>query len=127
MRRKWTYSHRRRGRPSIPVGTVSVILCLAPGALAIVWTEVIAWGSQLFEGRLADAFAAPWPKTVEQFVHTLDPIVDNGRFTDLQIRRHRFERELDADNFVAVTQTYGGTHTAEPDGIGVGTTFSLKV
>ena len=29
VRRKWTYSHRRLGRPSIPVGTVSVILRLA--------------------------------------------------------------------------------------------------
>lgn len=82
------------------------------------WTEVIAWGSRLFEGRLADAFGAPWPKTVEQFVHSLDPIIDNVRFTDLQIRRYRFRRELVADSFVAITPTHGGTHTAGLDGIG---------
>jgi trans-aconitate methyltransferase len=99
-------------------GIAKVTELLAPGgALAIVWTEVVAWGSPLFEGRLADAFGAPWPKNVEQFIHTLDPIIDNGRFADLQIRRHRVERELDADSFVAVTRTYGGTHTAERDGI----------
>jgi trans-aconitate methyltransferase len=55
-------------------GIAKVTELLAPGgALAIVWTEVIAWGSQLFEGRLADAFGALWPKTIEQFGTYLGP------------------------------------------------------
>ena len=45
MRRKWTYSHRRLGRPSIPVGTVSVILRLAK--------ENPTWGYRRIHGELA--------------------------------------------------------------------------
>ena len=45
MRRKWTYSQRRPGRPSIPVGTVSVILRLAK--------ENPMWGYRRIHGELA--------------------------------------------------------------------------
>src|ERR1039457_1812976 len=45
VRRKWTYSHRRLGRPSIPVGTVSVILRLAK--------ENPMWGYRRIHGELA--------------------------------------------------------------------------
>ncbi len=45
VRRKWTCSHRRLGRPSIPVGTVSVILRLAK--------ENPMWGYRRIHGELA--------------------------------------------------------------------------
>ena len=45
VRRKWTYSQRRLGRPSIPVGTVSVILRLAK--------ENPMWGYRRIHGELA--------------------------------------------------------------------------
>ena len=87
------------------------------GTLAIVRTDVISWGEEPFETRLADAFGAPWPKTVDQVVKSLDPVHEDGRFGGFQEHHYRFERRLDATDFVAVTRTYGGTHSAERDEI----------
>ncbi|MBF6557922.1 MAG: transposase [Acidimicrobiales bacterium] len=45
VRRKWTYSHRRPGRPAIPAGTVSLVLRLAK--------ENPTWGYRRIHGELA--------------------------------------------------------------------------
>jgi trans-aconitate methyltransferase len=87
------------------------------GALAIVWTNVISWGEEPFETRLADAFGAPWPKTVDQVVASLRPVQEDGRFGAFQEHHYRFERRLDAAAFIAVTRTYGGTHSTDRDEI----------
>jgi SAM-dependent methyltransferase len=78
------------------------------GAVALVWTEVVAWGNDAFEARLADAFGAPWPKAQTQVLESRNQVAGDGRFGVFQERRHRFERTLDAKTFAAVARTYGG-------------------
>lgn len=98
------------------VGLDQACRLLAPGgSLAIVWTEVISWGEAPFEARLADAFGAAWPKTVDAVTNSARPVEASGLFVVSPSRRYRFERVLDSETFVAVTRTYGGTHTAERD------------
>ena len=36
------------------------------GSLALVWTEVISWGQEPFEQRLAEVFGSPWEKRMGQ-------------------------------------------------------------
>jgi putative transposase len=45
VRRKWTYAHRRPGRPTLPAGTVSLVLRLAK--------ENPTWGYRRIHGELA--------------------------------------------------------------------------
>lgn len=89
---------------------------LAPGgALAVAWTEIVSWGQDGFEDRLADVTGAPWPKRVEHMLASLRPLADDERFTDFAVRRHRFEWSLDAESFIGLTRTYPGFHSAERD------------
>ncbi len=103
-------------RPDVGIDVAAKLL-VSGGTLAIAWTEVISWGQQPFEDRLADAFGAPWPKTVDQVVESLGPVQADGRFVDFQEHHYHFERELDAATFVAVTRTYGGSHRPDRDEI----------
>ena len=103
-------------QPDVGIDLAAKMLPLG-GALAIVWTNVISWGEEPFESRLADAFGAPWPKTVDQVVASLDPVQEDGRFGAFQEQHYRFERRLDASAFIAVTRTYGGTHSSARDEI----------
>ena len=82
------------------------------GTVALVWTVVIAWGDEWFEAALAEAFGAPWPKDLPGVLESRRSIEEDARFGPFTERRHRFERELDAEGFVAVTNTYGG---ADPE------------
>ncbi len=81
------------------------------GFLALIWTEVIAWGQEPFEERLTEAFGSPWVKRLEHVDGSMQPIGDDDRFDDFQVRHHPFRRSLDAETFVAVTKTYGGHRT----------------
>jgi SAM-dependent methyltransferase len=83
------------------------------GFLALVWTEVVGWGQEPFEERLAEVFGHPWPKRLDHVDGSLQPIRDDPRFEEFQVCHHTFERNLDASSFVAVTKTYGGHRTAE--------------
>jgi SAM-dependent methyltransferase len=82
---------------------------LSPGGLvAFVWTEVVSWGEDPFGERLADVSGRPWNDRLPEIVNTKDVVATDGRFTTLDPRRYRFQRELDAHAFVEVTRTYGG-------------------
>jgi trans-aconitate methyltransferase len=83
------------------------------GALALVWTEVISWGQEPFEQRLAEVFGSPWEKRMQHVDGSMQPIRQDSRFGEFQDHHHPFERTLDASTFVAVTKTYGGNYTAE--------------
>jgi SAM-dependent methyltransferase len=83
------------------------------GWLALVWTEVLAWGPADFEERLSDVFGEPWPKRWENVVASLRPVIDDDRFGELRTFHHPFSRTLDADTYVAVSRTYGGRRSDE--------------
>lgn len=89
---------------------------LSPGgSLALVWTDVVSWGEDGFEARLAEVTGSPWPKSLEHVLASLEPVRANEYFDDLKVRHYPFERRLDAASFIAVTRTYGGHHAVERD------------
>ena len=83
------------------------------GSLALVWTEVISWGQEPFEQRLAEVFGSPWEKRMQHVDGSMQPIRQDARFGEFQDHHHPFERTLDAATFVAVTKTYGVNYTTE--------------
>jgi trans-aconitate methyltransferase len=83
------------------------------GYLALIWTEVISWGQEPLEQRLAEVFGSPWEKRFEHVDGSIQPVRDDDRFNEFQVRPHSFTRSLDAETFVAVTKTYGGHRTDE--------------
>lgn len=83
------------------------------GSLALVWTEVVSWGEDPFEARLASIFGEVWPKRPEHVDASMQCVRDDARFGPIEISHHPFERTLDAETYVAVTRTYGGNRTEE--------------
>jgi SAM-dependent methyltransferase len=83
------------------------------GWLALVWTEVVTWGPEGFDDRLADIFGATWPKRWENVAASLEPVVEDERFDEIQTFHHLFARSLDAATFVEVSRTYGGQRSDE--------------
>ena len=102
-----------------PHAGVQLVAELLPsgGTLALVWTEIVSWGQEPFEDRLAAEFGSLWAKNFDHVLSSLRSVERDQRFDDFQVRRHRFERPLDASSFVAVTRTYGANHGAEHDRI----------
>ena len=98
--------------PTLAVDRVGELL-VSNGLLALIWTEVVSWGQDPFEDRLAEVFGHPWEKRLDHVDGSLQPIRDDVRFDEIQVRHHVFERRLDAADFVAVTKTYGGHRTDE--------------
>ncbi len=99
-------------------GLRQVMRLLAPGGtLALAWTEIVSWGEEPFESRLADELGTAWPKGLDHIEASLQPIRDDDWFEDFVERRHRFSRRLDADTYVAVSHTYGGGLNPEQDDI----------
>ncbi len=98
--------------PGVAVNRVAGLL--APGgSLALVWTEVVSWGEEPFEERLAQVSGYPWVKRMDHVDGSMHPIRGDPRFEDPLVLHHVFERTLDASTFVAVTKTYGGQRTEE--------------
>jgi SAM-dependent methyltransferase len=83
------------------------------GWLALVWTEVVAWGPPHFEERLADIFGAPWPKRWDNVVASLEPVRQDGRFDEIRTFHQPFSSCLDSSHYIAVCRTYGGQRTEE--------------
>ena len=83
------------------------------GYVALIWTEVLSWGQEPFEERLAAVFGAPWEKRFDHVDASMQPVRDDARFEDFEVRHHQFVRGLDGATFVAVTKTYGGHRTDE--------------
>ena len=71
VRRKWTYAHRP-GRPSIPMGTISIILRLA--------RENPTWGYRRIQGELARMGVTLAPSSVWAILHRhgIDPPMRTG-------------------------------------------------
>jgi trans-aconitate methyltransferase len=83
------------------------------GSLALAWTEVISWGQEPFEQRLAEVFGSPWEKRIQHVDGSMQLIRQHAHFSEFQDHHHPFERVLDASTFIAVTKTYGGNYTSE--------------
>ncbi len=99
--------------PEVAVNRVAELLG-PDGSLALVWTEVVAWGEEeAFEERLAQITGSPWAKRLEHVDSSMQTIRGDTRFEDFVVLHHVFERTLDAATFVAVTKTYGGQRTDE--------------
>jgi SAM-dependent methyltransferase len=89
-----------------------IAACLGPGgSLALVWTEVVSWGQEPFEERLAQICGQRWVKRMDHVDRSMSPIHDDPRFEDHLVLHHVFERTLDASTFIEVTRTYGGQRT----------------
>ena len=67
VRRKWTYAHRRPGRPALPAGTVSLVLRLAQ--------ENPTWGYRRIHGELTTTGVRLAPSSVWAILrrHGLEP------------------------------------------------------
>ena len=61
VRQKWTYAHRRPGRPGLPAGTVSLVLRLA--------NENPTWGYRRIHGELATMGVRLAPSSVWMILH----------------------------------------------------------
>lgn len=96
--------------PAVAVDRAAGLICPG-GHLALVWTEVVSWGQGPFEERLAQVFGSPWEKRLALVDGAMQPIRDDARFEEFEVRHHQFVRRLDAATFVAVTKTYGGHRT----------------
>ena len=76
-----------------------------------VWTEVVSWGEEPFEERLAQVSGYPWVKPLDHVDGSMQPIRGDPRFEDPLVLHHAIERTLDAATFVAVSKTYRGQRT----------------
>ena len=56
-------------------------------------------------------FGAPWEKRFDHVDASMQPVRDDARFEDFEVRHHQFVRGLDGATFVAVTKT---TEVTEP-------------
>jgi putative transposase len=61
VRQKWTYAHRRPGRPGLPAGTISLVLRLA--------NENPTWGYRRIHGELATMGVRLAPSSVWKILH----------------------------------------------------------
>jgi SAM-dependent methyltransferase len=94
------------------VGTELAAQLIQPGgSLALVWTEVVSWGEEPFEDRLAEVFGSPWTKRMDHVDLSMLPVVEDPRFDEMQIVHHLFERTMEGRTFVEVSKTYGGDRT----------------
>lgn len=97
VRRKWTYSHRRPGRPAIPAGTVTVILRLAK--------EIPIWGYRRIQGELATMGIRLAPSSVWTILrrHGIEPTPRRSGPTWAEFLRTQAETVLACDFFAVDT------------------------
>jgi SAM-dependent methyltransferase len=93
-------------------GVAKIASLLRPGGtVALTWFEVIQYGQDPFEPLSGyDKLHQPLAQAIEP---SLKPFDRHGSFSERTIHRFRFERELDADTFIAESRTYPGPHTEE--------------
>lgn len=98
------------------VGVSRLAELVSPGrSVALVWTEVISWGQDPFEQLVVERLGSPLPHGFDQLVQSKDPVAQDDRFGPFVERRYGFERELDAETYLAVMRTYGGGDNLERD------------
>jgi len=97
VRRKWTYPHRRPGRPALPSGTVSLILRLA--------RENPTWGYRRIHGELATIGVRLAPSSVWAILqcHGIEPTIRRSGPTWAEFLRAQATTMLACDFFTADT------------------------
>ena len=97
VRRKWTYSHGRSGRPAVPAGTVSLVLRLA--------RENPTWGYRRIHGELATMGVRLAPSSVWEILrrHGIEPAPRRSGPTWVQFKRVQAETMLACDFFTVDT------------------------
>jgi putative transposase len=96
VRRKWIYAHHP-GRPSIPAGTVSIVLRLA--------RENPSWGYRRIQGELASMGMALAPSSVWAILrrHNLDPSPQRTGFSWKEFLQSQASSMLACDFFTVDT------------------------
>lgn len=97
------------------VGISNAATILAPGGtFALVWTDVVQYGQAPFEKRLAE-LGMPVESVFNDVTSCVDAVDADERFATSGVERFPFERHLDAETFLAVSHTYGGSSSPERD------------
>jgi SAM-dependent methyltransferase len=97
--------------PRIGLGRVAEIL-RPGGVLALVWTEVLHYGPTVLEDA---AGLHPEDRALDGVMRSRLAVDADDRFAPPVASAHDLSRTLDADEFIAVTRTYGGPHSPERD------------
>ena len=97
VRRRWTYPHRRSGRPALPVGTVHLVLRLA--------TENPTWGYRRIHGELATMGVRLAPSSVWAILrrHGIEPTPRRSGPTWAEFLRAQATTMLACDFFTVDT------------------------
>jgi SAM-dependent methyltransferase len=99
--------------PSTAVPKAAVML-RPGGILALIWTDVLQYGQAPFERRLGE-LGVQVGSAFQQVTACLEHVNSDCGLLAPVITRCRFERQLDAETFVAVRNTYGGERSDETD------------
>jgi SAM-dependent methyltransferase len=99
--------------PTVSVAKAAQLL-RPGGCLALVWTDVLQHGQPPFEQRLAE-HGMPFWSVFDTVTACREHVESDPRFSEPTILRCNFERKLDADTFLAVRNTYGGSHNPDAD------------
>jgi hypothetical protein len=92
-----------------------VAALLRPGGiLTLIWTDVLQYGQAPFERRLGE-LGVQVGSVFHQVTACLEHVNSKRGLLAPVITRCRFDRQLDADAFVAVRNTYGGERSDETD------------
>jgi transposase len=96
VRRRWTYPHRS-GRPSVPAGTVEIVLRLAK--------ENPAWGYRRIHGELVTMGVRLAPSSVWMILrrHSIEPSPRRADPTWTEFLRHQAQSLLACDFFTVDT------------------------
>ena len=77
-------------QPAVAVDRVAQLI-KPDGHLALVWTEVVSWGPDAFEERLAAVSGSPWVKRLDHVDGSMQPIPttpDSMSFRSVTINSH---------------------------------------
>ncbi len=97
VRRRWTYSHRRSGRPGVPVRTMDLVLRLA--------TENPTWGYRRIHGELATLGVRLAPSSVCDILrrHGFEPAPRRSSPTWVEFLRAQATTTMACDFFTVDT------------------------
>jgi SAM-dependent methyltransferase len=85
------------------------------GLFALTWTDVVQYGQAPFEQRLLEELGWRPTNIFDRVTSCLGGIDQDDRFNGPVVRRHRFQRRIDAKTYIEVSRTYGASLGTEFD------------